>query len=425
MPQRLNLLLHFCRYLFRRFSEDNCVKNAAALTYTTLFAVVPVMTVSYAMLAAIPAFDQVGSQVEDFIFSNFVPSTGDTLRQYLSEFSDQARQLTGVGVALLLITALLMLLNIERAFNAIWRIRQPRRGISSFLLYWAVLSLGPLLLGAGFVISTYLTSLNFFGSGATVDTLTRLLLSWIPLLLSIAAFTLVYVAVPNTRVPLRHGLAGGVLVALLFEGAKASFALYVALFPGYQLIYGAFAAFPLFLLWIYVSWMIILFGAELVANLGNSNAWKRPMLPGLLSMLGLLQVFLRAHKQGDVVDLGRVNNAGWIMHEELWLEQTGWLETEQIIIRVQVGGYVLSRDLDQMQLVDLLGRLPDRLPNTSELPSHLQPDAPWYPPLLSALARLEEQRRDTLDGSVKEWLNAAGTPSGATTQAAEKEALQT
>tara|TARA_R110001592_G_scaffold199938_5_gene448619 strand:- start:28992 stop:30269 length:1278 start_codon:yes stop_codon:yes gene_type:complete len=425
MPPRLNLLLHFCRYLLRRFSEDNCVKNAAALTYTTLFAVVPVMTVSYAMLAAIPAFDQVGSQVEDFIFSNFVPSTGDTLRQYLSEFSDQARQLTGVGVALLLITALLMLLNIERAFNAIWRIRQPRRGISSFLLYWAVLSLGPLLLGAGFVVSTYLTSLNFFGTGATVDTLTRLLLAWIPLLLSVAAFTLVYVAVPNTRVPLRHGLAGGVLVALLFEGAKASFALYVALFPGYQLIYGAFAAFPLFLLWIYVSWMIILFGAELVANLGNSNAWKRPMLPGLLSMLGLLQVFLRAYKQGDVVDLGRVNNAGWIMHEELWLEQTGWLETEQIIIRAQAGGYVLSRDLDQMQLVDLLGRLPDRLPNTSELPSRLQPDAPWYPPLLAALARLEEQRRATLGGSVKEWLNTAGTADGAATQAPEKEALQT
>jgi membrane protein len=162
-----------------------------------------------------------------------------------------------------------------------------------------------------------------------------------------------------------------------------------------------------------------------VANLGNSNAWKRPMLPGLLSMLGLLQVFLRAHKQGDVVDLGRVNNAGWIMHEELWLEQTGWLETEQIIIRAQAGGYVLSRDLDQMQLVDLLGRLPDRLPNTSELPSRLQPDAPWYPPLLAALARLEEQRRDTLGGSVKEWLNTAGTADGAATQAAEKEALQT
>ena len=404
MSPRLNLLLHFCRYLFRRFSEDNCVKNAAALTYTTLFAVVPVMTVSYAMLAAIPAFDQVGSQVEDFIFSNFVPSTGDTLREYLGQFSDQARQLTGVGVGLLLITALLMLLNIEKAFNAIWRIRQARRGVSSFLLYWAVLSLGPLLLGAGFVVSTYLTSLNFFGTGAAVDTLTRLLLGWIPLLLSIAAFTLVYVAVPNTRVPLRHGLAGGVLVALLFEGAKASFALYVALFPGYQLIYGAFAAFPLFLLWIYVSWLIILFGAELVANLGNSNAWQRPMLPPLLSMLGLLQVFLQAHKRGDVVDLGRVNNAGWIMHEELWLEQTEWLESEHIIARAQNGGYVLSWDLDQMQLAELFARMPWPLPSASELPSRLQSTAPWYPSLLATLGRLEQQRREILGGSVKSWL---------------------
>lgn len=406
MPQRLNLLLHFCRYLFRRFSEDNCVKNAAALTYTTLFAVVPVMTVSYAMLAAIPAFDQVGSQVEDFIFSNFVPSTGDTLREYLGEFSNQARQLTGVGVGLLLITALLMMLNIERAFNAIWRIRQPRRGVSSFLLYWAVLSLGPLLLGAGFVVSTYLTSLNFFGTGAAIDSVTRVLLGWIPLLLSVAAFTLVYVAVPNTRVPLRHGLAGGVLVALLFEGAKASFALYVALFPGYQLIYGAFAAFPLFLLWIYVSWLIILFGAELVANLGNSNAWQRPMLPGLLSMLGLLQVFLQAHKRGEIVDLGCVNNAGWVMHEELWLEHTGWLEAESIITRAQQGGYVLSRDLDQMELVDLFIRMPGRFPDTHELPSRLQSSAPWYPALLDALGRLEEQRREILGGSVKDWLTA-------------------
>ncbi|TKA93757.1 YihY family inner membrane protein, partial [Halopseudomonas bauzanensis] len=101
MPRQLQLLWYFCRYLFRRFGEDNCAKNAAALTYTTLFAVVPVMTVTYAMLAAIPAFNQVGGQVETFIFDNFVPSTGATLREYLSEFSQQARQLTGIGVALL------------------------------------------------------------------------------------------------------------------------------------------------------------------------------------------------------------------------------------------------------------------------------------------------------------------------------------
>ena len=404
MPRQLNLLLHFFRYLFRRFGEDNCAKNAAALTYTTLFAVVPVMTVTYAMLAAIPAFSQVGGQVEEFIFNNFVPATGDTLRQYLGEFSNQARQLTGIGVALLIVTAFMMLVNIERAFNAIWRIRQPRRGVSSFLLYWAVLSLGPLLLGAGFVVSTYLASLNFLAGGASLDYAYTWLLGWVPLLLSVAAFTLVFVAVPNTRVSLRHGLVGGVLVALLFEGAKASFALYVALFPGYQLIYGAFAAFPLFLIWVYISWMIILFGAELVANLGNSSAWRRPVLPRLVSLLGLLRVLIQSQKQGEVVDLGRVNRAGWVMHEELWLQLTDWLEEEHIITRAQQGGYVLSRDLAELDMAALLARLPDPLPAVEQLPAGVDGDAAWYPPLLAALAQLEEQRRQILHGSVKSWL---------------------
>lgn len=411
MPRRLNLLLHFFRYLFRRFGEDNCAKNAAALTYTTLFAVVPVMTVTYAMLAAIPAFSQVGMQIEDFIFNNFVPATGDTLREYLRDFSDQARQLTGVGIALLIITAFMMLVNIERAFNAIWRIRQRRRGISSFLLYWAVLSLGPLLLGAGFVVSTYLASLNFLSGDAAIGSAYRWALGWVPILLSVAAFTLVFVAVPNTRVPFRHGLVGGVLVALLFEGAKASFALYVALFPGYQLIYGAFAAFPLFLIWVYISWLIILFGAELVANLDSSSAWQRPLLPRLVTLMALLRVLIQAQQKGQVVDLGRMNAAGWVIHEELWLQLTEFLEGEQIITRAQQGGYVLSRDLGELDMAYLLSRLPEPLPAVEKLPDRVEGDGAWYPPFLQALGRLEEQRKLALQGSVKSWLGPdAGLP---------------
>ena len=408
MPRQLQLLWYFCRYLFRRFGEDNCAKNAAALTYTTLFAVVPVMTVTYAMLAAIPAFNQVGGQVETFIFDNFVPSTGAALREYLSEFSQQARQLTGVGVALLMVTALLMLLNIEKAFNAIWRVRYPRRGISSFLLYWAVLSLGPLLLGAGFVVSTYLASLSFLSGDAVLASAWRQLLGWLPLLLSIAAFTLIYVAVPNTRVRLKHALAGGLLVALLFEGAKASFALYVALFPSFQLIYGAFAAFPLFLLWIYVSWMIILFGAELVCNLGSSLAWQRPTYPRLINLLALLRVFLRAQQQGHTVDLARVNMGGWGMPEDLWLQLTEWLEARRIITRVQQGGYVLSRDLDQLELAELLEAVPEAMPSVDSLPLLLQGDSVWYPAVREALVELEDSRRRIMAGSVKSWLGGEG-----------------
>lgn len=408
MPPQIQRLGYFCRYLLRRFVEDNCPKNAAALTYTTLFAVVPVMTVTYAMLAAIPAFNHVGGQIEGFIFDNFVPSTGAALRDYLGEFSQQARQLTGVGVAFLGVTAFLMLVNIEKSFNAIWRIRQPRRGLSSFLLYWAVLSLGPLLLGAGFVVTTYLASLSFLTGDAVLASVWKQLLGWIPLLLSIAAFTLIFVAVPNTRVRLKHGLAGGVLVALLFEGAKACFALYVALFPSFQLIYGAFATFPLFLLWIYVSWMIILFGAELVCNLGNSAAWQRSAYPWVVSLLALLRIFMHAQKDGRVVDLPLVDATGWAMPEDLWLDLTEWMEERRLIARAQQGGYVLSRDPEQMDMSELLEELPEALPRVSELPVSLGTEDLWYPPLREALGRLEECRREVMAGSLRSWLQGNG-----------------
>lgn len=404
MPPKIEQLTFFCRYLVKRFAEDNCPKNAAALTYTTLFAVVPVMTVTYAMLAAIPAFSEVGGQIENFIFSNFVPATGVAVQQYLSEFSNQARQLTGIGVALLMITAFMMMINIEKSFNAIWRIRQPRKGVSSFLLYWAVLSLGPLLLGAGFVVSTYLTSLSFIGGINPYASAGRWMLGWVPLLLSVAAFTLLFVAVPNTRVPLKHGLIGGVLVALLFEGAKACFALYVALFPGYQLIYGAFAAFPLFLLWIFISWLIILAGAELVANLGNGSAWNRPVYPWLINMLGLLRMLLDAQQKGEAVDLYKVNQAGWVVHEHLWLDLTGWMESQKLVTRAQQGGYLLSRDPESLELSQLLASLPEPIPPVDNLPSQLEGNPAWYPPFRQAIAELEVHRAAILGGSLKSWL---------------------
>ncbi len=404
MSPQMQQLTFFCRYLAKRFLEDNCPKNAAALTYTTLFAVVPMMTVSYAMLAAIPAFSEVGNQIEDFIFQNFVPTTGVAVQQYLSDFSNQARQLTGIGVAVLIVTAFLMITNIEKSFNAIWRIRQPRRGVSSFLLYWAVLSLGPLLLGAGFVVSTYLTSLAFMGEESAYASAGRWMLGWVPLLLSMAAFTLLFVAVPNTRVPLRHGLVGGVLVALLFEGAKACFALYVALFPGYQLIYGAFAAFPLFLLWIYISWLIILAGAELVANLGNGSAWNRPVYPWLINLLGLLKMLLDAQRRGEAVDLHKVNRAGWVVHEHLWLDLTGWLEARRLITRTHQGGYVFSRDPGRMDMAELLAFLPEPMPPVAGLPSQLKGNPSWYPRFVTAAAELEAQRERILSGSLTYWL---------------------
>ena len=193
--------------LRRSSSAWPATSSAAALTYTTLFAVVPMMTVTFAMLSAVPAFQGVGEQIQHFIFRNFVPSTGAAVQEYLWAFTEQARQLTWVGVLLLAVTAFMMLVTIEQAFNTIWRVRKSRRGVSSFLLYWAILSLGPLLLGSGFAISTYLTSTSLL-SGPDAVVGAKTLLSFTPLLFSVAAFTLIYATVPNARVPLKHALAG-------------------------------------------------------------------------------------------------------------------------------------------------------------------------------------------------------------------------
>ena len=315
MRKRLVDLLEFGQFLLQRFQADRGTHSAAALTYTTLFAVVPMMTVTFAMLSAIPAFQGVGEQIQSFIFRNFVPSTGEAVQVYLHGFIQQARQLTWIGVVLLAVTAFLMLLTIEKAFNTIWRLRQPRRGVTSFLLYWAILSLGPLLLGSGFVLSTYIASLSLLSGPHALPGAT-LLLGLTPVAFSVAAFTLIYAAVPNTRVPLRHALLGGIFTAVLFEVAKALFGLFVSLFPGYQLIYGAFATVPLFLLWVYLSWVIVLFGAELVCNLSSSRRWRKRGLPRVLVLLAVLRVFLERQQRGRPFWHSDLAREGWPLPED-------------------------------------------------------------------------------------------------------------
>ena len=147
MREHFNDGVEFARFLAHRFVTDKAPNSAAALTYTTLFAVVPMMTVMFSMLSLIPAFHGMGESIQTFIFRNFVPSAGEAVETYLKSFTTQARHLTWVGVVFLAVTAFTMLVTIEKAFNEIWRVRQPRRGVGRFLLYWAILSLGPLLWG--------------------------------------------------------------------------------------------------------------------------------------------------------------------------------------------------------------------------------------------------------------------------------------
>ena len=368
MLQRVNNLLEFWRFLLQRFIADQGTSNAAALTYTTLFAVVPMMTVTFSMLSAIPAFQDTGEQIQSFIFRNFVPSAGETLQQYLRDFTTQARQLTWIGVAVLAATAFWMLVTIEKTFNTIWRVRQPRRGVSSFLLYWAILSLGPLLLGGGFAISTYFTSLSLI-SGPDALLGAQALLKFMP---------------------------------LVFSVAKMLFGLYVRLFPGYQLIYGAFATVPLFLLWIYLSWLIVLFGAELVCNLGFSQQWRKRAIPRLLMALGVLRVFYERQQSGLKVRLLDVQRQGWSLAEHEWEEILVFLEQQKLIAPTGSGTWVLSRDLGHYSLQQLLSHSPWPLPRAENLPEQL--DEAWYPALRNGLVKLQEEQVALFGEDLATWL---------------------
>ena len=191
---------------------------------------------------------------------------------YLHQFSQQAQKLTVVGIVFLMITAFMMLRAIENTFNQIWQLPSGRKGLSSFLLYWAILSLGPLMLSAGFAVSSYIASLGLWKEDWVPTFGTIALGLIIPYLSSFLAFTLIYWAVPNCNVSLKHAAIGGALASLLFELGKEIFSAATTFFPSYQLIYGAFAAVPLFLLWLYISWVVILFAAEVVYLLGIEAA---------------------------------------------------------------------------------------------------------------------------------------------------------
>lgn len=389
--------IRFLGYLIRQFIANKGVLNASALTYTTLFAVVPLMTVSYAVLAAVPSFQGVGDELQGWVFSNFVPATGAVVQDYLSNFASQARQLTAVGVAVLAVTAIMMMKNIEAAFNQVWRVTEPRKGLSSFLLYWAILSLGPVLIGLGLGVTSYIASISVVSEATELVGKARLL-SILPMVLSAAAFTLLYAAVPNCRVPVKNAFYGGLVVAILFETAKRGFALFVTQFPSYELIYGAFAAVPLFLLWIFISWIIILLGAELTRCL---TVYRRLDVSNGTSELHIMVAVI--HRLWQAQGKGESIPDRILLKEIPGLDQGRWDQYVQILLEGQVisrsdgGDFLLSRDAGRISLDELNGLLPWPLPDTPQAESI----AGWERGLNKRLNRVSSERKEALNISLE------------------------
>ena len=288
--------------LRQRFAEDRLSLTASSLTFTTLIGLVPLVTVALAVFSAFPIFGQFQSALQTYFLQSLVPDNiAKPVLESLTQFAAQASRLGSVGLLLLALTALAMMLTIDRTLNGIWRVRKPRPIAQRVLVYWAGLTLGPLLLG----ISLSVSSLALSSSRGFIDALPgglALLLNLVEFALLTGGVAALFHYVPNTVVRWRHALAGGVFVTAAFELAKKALAWYVVTVPTYSTVYGAFATVPILLLWIYLGWVIVLLGAVIAAYAPSlqMRVVRRPPTPGHLFELALavLRLLQEARRSG-------------------------------------------------------------------------------------------------------------------------------
>jgi len=276
----LTTLLAVIRTIPARLNDGHYFREASALSFSTILALVPLLAVVFSALSLFPIFETWSGEIQDFVYRNFLPALGEQVRQYLEEFSANTGQLTLWGLIFLLVTSLTLLATIEDAFNGIWQIKTGRPVGIRILVYWAMLTLGPILIAASLSMSSYLLSASILQEPGIVTSLKTQLLSFLPFILELAAFVLFYLSVPNCEVKFKHALIGGLMAALLFELAKYGFAQYLLRVTTYQLIYGALAVLPVFLIWIYLSWLVVLIGAYITAALGDVHRLLKQDLDG-------------------------------------------------------------------------------------------------------------------------------------------------
>ena len=258
--------------LLERFREDRMGLTASSLTFTTSIALVPFFTVALAVFTAFPMFSKLQGALEGWLIKSLIPD--NIARQvlgYLTQFSGQASKLGGAGLAVLLVTAIALILTIDRTLNSIWRVRKPRPLAQRVLIYWAAITLGPLVLAASLAVTSYVVSASSGLVGALPTSL-RFVLDVAQFFLVVAGMAALYRYVPNTYVKWAHAFAGGLFVASGLEIGKKVLSIYLAAVPTYSLVYGAFAALPILLVWTYVSWVIVLMGAVITAYLPSLMA---------------------------------------------------------------------------------------------------------------------------------------------------------
>lgn len=358
-------LRSFAHFLWVRFWDDRCFETAGALAYTTLFALVPLSMVVFGILSAFPVFDRWSTELIGFVFANFVPSSAEVVEANLRKFAESAKDLTVTGVSALLASLLVTMWSIESTFNRIWRVPTVRPKLTRFLMYWALLTLGTLVAVGSLALTSYVFTLPAL-SGVEEMGWTDRWLTFLPNLVELAMFTFAYWLIPHRSVPFRFAIAGGAFATLLFEIAKHAFAAYLLSVPTYEKLYGAIAAVPIFLIWIYVSWVVVLLGASLASSLSAFRYQPRALrLPPGTELYGYLRLLGRlnhARRKGQGMHLLEIQTCEPMLTDDLLQRMLSGLCELNIVRRAEGGAWLLSRDLDAVTLAELHEGLLLRVP---------------------------------------------------------------
>jgi membrane protein len=388
----------FVRFVWQRFVDDKCLETAGALAYTTLFALVPLTVAIFTILTALPSFNGWSHVLTDFLFRNFVPAAGEAVQKYVLQFAGNASKLTGIGVVVLLATALMMMSSIEARFNRIWRVQTRRSTLSRFMMYWAALTLGPIMVVSGLTLTSYVAALPLIGSVHGPLALKRHLLGMLPFAVSVIGLFAMYTLVPNRRVMMRYAAIGAVLVAVLFEIAKWAFATYMRSVTSYQQIYGALSAIPVFLVWIYLSWVIVLLGASLTASLSAFDYRPRANhLPEEAEFLGLMHIlkhFVLAQRQGRALSEDDLRGRERYVSDDQLQRYLGDLHQSGMIQRTENEAWVMMRSLDTATLMEIYRAGRYRLPLDEDLIEQFSHGLPT--PLRDHLGKLAQSMRSNL-----------------------------
>ena len=361
--RRLREIPLFFWYVAKRYWNDYCFQSAAAMSYNFLFAAIPMIAVGLAILAAFPVFDQVRVGFQSFIIQYLLPQAGQDFGQALDEFLRNTRNLTAVGIVALAVTAIILLDTIETVLNRIFRQSQVRPLVARITMYWAILTFTPLLVGGSVALSAIV-----FKDGVVkydLGWLTTTLVWLTPFLLILVAFMIGYIVIPYRRIRFRWALLGAAVAAGMFQALRWGFALYVEAFPSYKTLYGTVSIIPIFLLWVYLAWCIVLFGAEIVAAFPE---WRRRPGAGtakgsqparrLIATLLMLERLYLARNTGVPAGTDKLAD---LAAEALADSDRGAVQTildrlsrDKVIGRAESGGWYLARDPETIRLSALL-----------------------------------------------------------------------